>query len=314
MKHELGGGKVVLFIFSVIAVPSVLTLTTIERAQNVIRPVTDSSPMGYTISLSLFVIPALAILFWLHVKHDQTIVRRTFWWALAFLIPLGFLLDMLFGLTFFTFVNHQATLEIYLPGFDWRTLSWRLALPVEEFLFYISGFVTVLLLYLWCDEYWLAAYQRSDHQTASKALSQLIVLDWRWLGVGLAMMLLAVAAKQGPGFPGYFCFLTAASFIPTALLFNSVVSFINWRAFSFTFFLIVLISLLWEATLAAPYQWWGYDQEQMLGVSINAWTSLPIEAVLVWLAVTFTSVIVYETIKIWQHSEKALLSALLGGR
>jgi hypothetical protein len=38
----------------------------------------------------------------------------------------------------------------------------------------------------------------------------------------------------------------------------------------------------------------------MIGISVEAWSHLPIEAVCVWLAVTFTTVISYEVMKVWQ--------------
>jgi hypothetical protein len=60
------------------------------------------------------------------------------------------------------------------------------------------------------------------------------------------------------GFPWYFIYLVCASLIPSAGFFHTARPFINWRAFSFTFFLLLLISLLWEATLALPYGWWEY--------------------------------------------------------
>ena len=41
-----------------------------------------------------------------------------------------------------------------------------------------------------------------------------------------------------------------------------------------------------EATLAVPYGWWDYQQKQMMGLFIGAWAGLPIEAVVVWIAVT----------------------------
>ena len=88
--------------------------------------------------------------------------------------------------------------------------------------------------------------------------------------------------------------------------------FINWRAFSFAFFVMLLISLVWEATLASPYGWWGYPPEAMMGIFIGAWSELPMEAVLVWLAVTFTTVIIYEVVKIWQSSGKSVGEAMVG--
>ncbi len=77
--------------------------------------------------------------------------------------------------------------------------------------------------------------------------------------------------------------------IPCSALLSSTKSFINWRAFSFTFFVITLISLLWEVTLAIPYGWWNYKSNQMMGLFINAWWKLPVEAVCVWFMVTFTT-------------------------
>ena len=79
-----------------------------------------------------------------------------------------------------------------------------------------------------------------------------------------------------------------------------------------TIFMILLISLFWEATLAVPYQWWGYQQNEMMGISIGAWAGLPIEAVLVWIAVTYGTTIVYEIIKVWQASGRSAKSASLG--
>lgn len=93
---------------------------------------------------------------------------------------------------------------------------------------------------------------------------------------------------------------------PTALL------LINWRALSLTSFLLQLLSLLWEATLAAPYQWWGYQKEQMLGLSIGAWAGLPIEAVVVWMASTYTTVIFYEVAKVVVALERSWREALFG--
>jgi hypothetical protein len=96
------------------------------------------------------------------------------------------------------------------------------------------------------------------------------------------------------------------NFFPTAR------QFINWRAFSLTLFIIVLVSLLWEATLAVPYQWWGFQPTQMTGFFIAAWAGLPIEEVFLWVAVSYATVIVFETLKLWQASGKSAKHAFLG--
>ena len=56
------------------------------------------------------------------------------------------------------------------------------------------------------------------------------------------------------GFPGYFTFLVAGAFLPAVSFFPVARRFINWRALSLTLFFMLLVSLLWEATLAVPYQ------------------------------------------------------------
>jgi hypothetical protein len=50
----------------------------------------------------------------------------------------------------------------------------------------------------------------------------------------------------------------------------------------------------------------------MMGVFVGAWSDLPLEAVLVWLAVTFTTVIIFEAVKIWLASRRKLTKFLMG--
>jgi len=135
------------------------------------------------------------------------------------------------------------------------------------------------------------------------------------LGLGLiaaAVIYKKLFSPSPEGFPWYFIYLTVMSFVPSAGFLRTAGPFVNWRAFSFTFFFILLISLLWEVTLAVPYGWWDYRPSAMMGFTIAAWRGLPIEAVCVWMAVSFTTVIVYEVIKIWQALGKGLWEAFFG--
>jgi hypothetical protein len=50
----------------------------------------------------------------------------------------------------------------------------------------------------------------------------------------------------------------------------------------------------------------------MMGLRVTAWAGLPIEAVTLWMAVTFATVVVYETVKRWQASGRAMRSAFFG--
>ena len=88
--------------------------------------------------------------------------------------------------------------------------------------------------------------------------------------------------------------------------------FINWRALSLTLFFMLLVSLLWEATLAVPYNWWNFQPHQMMGLFIGAWSRLPIEEVCVWIAVTYATVIVFEVMKVLIASERTVRETLLG--
>jgi hypothetical protein len=45
-----------------------------------------------------------------------------------------------------------------------------------------------------------------------------------------------------------------------------------------------------------PYQWWGFQEREMLGLSINGFCGLPVEEPLLWMGVTWATVIIYETI------------------
>ena len=77
--------------------------------------------------------------------------RRAFGWTIGLLFPLGAILDFFLAQYFFVFPNESATLGIKAPALG----HW---VPIEEYAFYLTGFIVVVLFYIWLDEYWLAAY------------------------------------------------------------------------------------------------------------------------------------------------------------
>ena len=83
------------------------------------------------------------------------------------LTPLGFLLDLLFGNAFFVFPNKSATLGWGIPAFGGAIRS-------EEFVFYLAGFMLVLLSYIWCDEYWMAAYNVRDYAATAENIPRIV--------------------------------------------------------------------------------------------------------------------------------------------
>jgi len=304
--------RVVLAMIAMVAAPATLTLLTVRTPRALVDPSADPTPLGYTWSLLLYVVPLLVLASWFLRHPRYTFQKKAFWITVAILVPLGLALDLVFGTSFFTFENRGAILGIEVPAVGGR-------IPVEEFVFYTAGFVFVLLLYVWCDEFWVGAYNVPDYAGESAKVGRLLRFDPWSLVVGVVLVAAAVAYKKllaadGEGFPLYFTYITAAAVIPSAGFYKAAERFINWRAFSITFFFMLLLSLIWEATLAIPYGWWGYNGRMMMGIFLDGWTGLPLEAVVVWLAVTYTTVIVFEVVKVYKSSGKAARDAFLGRR
>ena len=301
--------RLVLAMLGMIALPAALTLRTVRTAPQLNASSANSSPYGYTISLLLFVVPILVIGLWFLPSEGVKISRDSFVRTVAILFPIGAALDFFFARLFFTFPNPGATLRITAPALGG-------GVPLEEYVFYFTGFVAVLLIYIWLDEYWLAAYGvRADAQERAQ-FQRLLRFHPASLVWAAVLIVAAIAYRrifvQDPGFPGYFVFLVLGALGPSAALLPAAMPVINWRALSLAVFNILLISLLWEVTLAVPYGWWGFQDRSMIGLRITAWSRLPIEEVCVWIAVTYATVIVYEIVRRWQSSGKRIRHALLG--
>lgn len=303
----------VLAMFALISAPVTITLCTVKL--NSSRPLTEivplnPSPYGYTTSLLIFIVPILLIAFWLLPHERIHFSKRASWWTIGILFPAGALLDFFFAQFFFRFPNHGAVLGVLAPAFGGPV-------PIEEYLFYFTGFMTILLFYVWLDGYWLHAYSVPDQDLRRISFRRLIGFHPDSLILAIVLISAAIVYKdfaptRTPGFPGYFIFLVLGILVPSMILLPMATNVINWRALSLTLFIVVLASLQWEATLALPYGWWNYQQSAMVGIYIRAWDDLPIEAVFVWIAVTFTTVFVYEVARCCQASGKSARQAFLG--
>lgn len=248
---------------------------------------------GYTCSLLFFIAPAAILGLWF-VRRSSGQQRRVFCQALGLLVMIGLVLDALFGPTFFAWPNAKAIVGIWVPAVGG-------AVPVEEIVFFVSGFAFLLLTYVWCDESWLAAYQRTFDATGSHATG-------RWIRAGLVGAIFAtlagaiaykkLLAANPNGFPGYLAYVLLVAILPPVWCFPWVMTSINWRAFSFTQLAMALVCLTWEVTLALPRLWWAYEPDMMTGIQIRAWSNLPIEQPLVWLASPFTTVVTYELLRL----------------
>ncbi len=300
----------VFVMIGMLVVPSILTLRTIDDPGTLVIGSDNPTPLGYTWSLSLFIVPLLTIAWWFLRHPDLGFHRKAYWTTIAVMVPIGFGLDLLFARSFFKFPNTGSVLGIEVPGVGG-------GIPIEEFAFYLTGFMFVLLFYIWNDEHWLAAYNVPDYPKQAKKLDRILHFHWRSVLAGALLVLAAVVYKKffsasPEGFPAYFTFLVAGAIVPAAGFFHSVRSFINWRAFSFTFFFVLLVSLLWEATLGLPYGWWGFQSDKMIGIFVGAWSDLPIEEPFVWFMVSFTTIIVFEVVKIWRATGHSLRRAMFG--
>ena len=206
-------------ILLVILVPAVLTLRTVEEGIPRVQS-GNPTPYGYTISLLLYLVPIATLATWFFRKHPRgSFRRRAFRWTIGLLAPMGFLLDIVFGNLFFSFPNAGATLQIFLPGYSFATGGLVYDLPIEEFIFYVSGFVAILLVYIWCNEVWVPAYGVADYGDTSRHPPYLFQLHWQSAVYGVIALAAAVVYKKmfasvserattAKGFPLYFTFLT----------------------------------------------------------------------------------------------------------
>ena len=315
-SHELTSpgvcAGIVIAMLAMIIVPAAITLHTVRIPAPLVPVNQSSTPHGYTFSLLLFIIPIISIGGWFLPSEGLHIPRRAFWWTLAVLVPLGFLLDFFFAQWFFVYPNTGATLGISAPALG-------RPVPVEEYVFYLTGFLAVLLLYVWLGEFWLHAYNVPDYPGEARQMRRL--LQFHPTSLILAVVLIGAAwfykkhlalPDDQAGFPGYFTFLVVGALLPAVSFFPVARRFINWRALSLTLFYMLLVSLFWEATVAVPYNWWNFQHRQMTGLFVGAWSRLPIEEVCVWIAVTYATVIVFEVIKVLLASERSVRDAMVG--
>ena len=289
-----------------IVLPAVLTLQTVEVAYPSYQPGSNPSPYGYTVSLLLWIVPLVVLGFWL-IPHDRlALPRKAFLITVVMVFLIGALLDFVFAQFFFDYPNKHATMGISAPALGEPV-------PIEEYIFYLTGANALILMYIWFDEYWLSAYKPVNPPMPAR------LLQFHRASAIVAVVLIAAATLYrnfvvvgNPGFPGYFTFLVLIALLPSAILFPAVSPLINWRAFTVTLMFVTLIGLLWEGTLGVPYGWWNYEPDQMTGIDIDAWGKLPFEAALLWNAVCYAGILMFTAIRLWLGSGWSLKEALFG--
>ncbi len=253
----------------------------------------------YTISLAFWIVPIIWMQgFFSKRKLLKPPQKKAIWINIGVLALIGFILDLIFGKLFFVFPNPNMTLGINIYG-----------IPLEEFIFYISGFWFILFAYVYSDEYFLLKYNMDDSLYRQQAFSLGRTIEHRLnfthIFFPTGLMLSFVVLKHwlnptGSFLPGYILFLTVVAYVPFFFFWKITRHFINFRAFFLTLTVTTLISIIWEVTLALPRGYWNYNPIHMLGIFIPPWSHLPIEAVTVWifsmmivLSYEFTKVIAF---------------------
>ena len=282
----------------------------------------DHSPYGYTISLGLFLVPLTSLTVWFARKKAVLECQwQAFWIVTAMVATTWSLLDIFLGNAFFTFPNRGATLQIFAPGYTFGR-GWTYSIPIEEFVFYISGSAAILLGYIWAAESWLAKYTKTpaEFDAYVQTVPKLVTVRPRYLVQGAILFAIVLAWKKlgwhehTAGFPSYFLFELLMVIVPAATLSDAVRPVVNQPAFVYKTLALVLTSLLWEATLALPYGWWGFHHENMMGILIRPWFNLPVEEVVLWPSAAWLNLTLYESIRIYLRSGRPLMDLLFNPR
>ena len=248
----------------------------------------------YSLSLLIWIVPIgifTTFFIWKRLLSPEKIAALTI--TIVLLAAIGCILDLLFAHLFFVFPNRQMIFGVML--FD---------IPIEEFIFYITGFWFILLLYVFCDEYWLVRYNVPDKRYIRyrSHLHRMLFLNFRGFLWGGGLIVSGCLIKryinpEGLLLPGYFIFLTVLAYTPMILFHRVTRKFVNWPAFTVSLLTTLLLSIIWEVTLALPRGYWGYHEGAMMGIFIGVWSNLPIEAVSVWIFCSLV-ILVYEFLKI----------------
>jgi hypothetical protein len=149
--------------------------------------------------------------------------------AILQILALGIVLDFVLGRYVLQFdtVNRQ------------HYVLWIRDVPLEEMLFYAMAPIAILMVYAWCDEFWVAQYNPVKRRLAAAAAATPLVMSTRALAIGIALEALGLYLKHqwdptGPAVPFYYTFLVVGVFVPLWFFFETVAPLVNWRAFGVT--------------------------------------------------------------------------------
>jgi hypothetical protein len=261
-----------------------------------VTPALFASSRQYTWSLLIFVAPIVLTGRELSRAGALAALFKPVAYSLGLLVPMGGVLTLALADDFFTYPTASATLGLTIPALDLDGVDRAFQIPVEELLFYFFGFTSLLMLYAWVDVVMLPS---------PRAAARRVEVSWveilRAMGGGLALsaagVLVQRVANPGAHLPGYWIYLMMVPVPVMLALGPTAASRINWPALMLVCLALWGHSIVWEVTLAIPQGWWGYQAQSMLGLHIEAWHGLPIEAVAVWLMTPLAGVISFEALR-----------------
>ena len=133
MQERSKSFYVVFAIAAALIVPAAIALQTVIHPAILQATSDNPTPLGYTWSLGLFIVPIAALAWWFACRPDLKFPRKAFWRTIGVLTPLGFALDFLFGNAFFTFPNKAATLGCEVPALGGADSSRRIHFLSDRF-------------------------------------------------------------------------------------------------------------------------------------------------------------------------------------
>jgi hypothetical protein len=289
---------------------------------------------GYTKSLILILIPLLFLAWWYVKVRDQKHLRQFFMplsLTILFTAVVWVLLDIEFANKLFLFPDPRSHIFWLIPGYVWagscqtfwtllKASCYKPNIPLEEVLFYVGSGLTMNLMYMWAAEDFYSEYSAPPEKYEKDKDNPKSIIQLNWKIIGAAGLLFVAACwfksiRNPEGMvPWYLLAELTLTLLPVAALYNRVAPFTNPQAFFFVVMLQILVSLIWEGTLALPYGWWNYQRSAMTGIFIVPWSRLPLEATFLWLSAGWSAMLLYEATKLGVLSGKSLWELLFGNR